>query len=89
MIAVRKNEDLHVILLVQRLDSCYPTSPLSFLSLIPQIFQHSLFSIMAAPANMATTSTILRSIVDHTKEDDQMNTILHSIQFWKAHVMLG
>jgi hypothetical protein len=43
---------------------------------------------MAAPANMATPS-ILRSIGDLTKEDDQMIIILRSVQFRNAHVMLG
>jgi hypothetical protein len=40
------------------------------------------------PANM-TAPTILHSVGDLTKEDDQMIIILCSVQFRNAHIMLG
>jgi hypothetical protein len=66
--------------------SCHPAYPL-FLShnfLFPSIF------IMAAipQANMAAP-TILCSVGNLAKEDDQMIIILCSVQFRNAHIMLG
>jgi len=66
--------------------SCHPAYPL-FLShnfLFPSIF------IMAAipQANMAAP-TILPSVGNLAKEDDQMIIILHAVQFRNAHIVLG
>jgi hypothetical protein len=43
---------------------------------------------MEAQANMATATTLC-PIGGLTKEDDQMISILHSVQFHNAHIMIG